>query len=401
MIKGLAGKQTNLRVLDLSGCENLTYEVLVKLLGSDTPFPNLLALDLSDNGTKVQRMFSSSDVLSSFDRRLQNLRILRLRRCFDNPAILSNLLQNLETRIIEWDLSQNPLSTQVADDMLAYCFLPPVYSRTENSLPPPKHHLDDDLSVLARSLLKEEPTFAEASLRGIESLAISQTNLGINSITHLLLTSRLASFDIGSLIQYSDKARQLLIQTLHTTCASLRYLRVDLCILQMTHADGLDISQLPSLKELRLVNVPQYSASKRPIDTISKLIDFLPDTPIRILGLEIRALLPGTVAAEAARNGGHSHAPEQDDQSSFLGNEEGDIFAEASVNDYSFFTADQGEGNGGWNRPSYSRAKSTGKEKRTNPLDVVNGLSTFRKARKGTKQEWNGEIQVIRKVSWQ
>lgn len=320
----------NLQTLYATACTNTSASSLTHLLSL---LPHLVNLDLSGtNGA------AHPSTLSLIATQLPLLRCLSLRELKLDDAALSTVIRGLGTRLRKLDVAANLLTDATVAQLLDWSFAPPEYYTHTSTCP-----------------TTESPDVGAS--RGLTHLRIAANGISSRGVQELLKSTRLETLDVGAGPTHGVAPALALY-----AWNNLATLRIGCSIV----LHGLRPGGLKALRNLVLCKVP-VAAQRRFTEALVALVRGLEQTGVEVLELEMETGAAGEDIGMYSSSGGG-----------------------AAAADFSFFSGDPREGEGGSSWMGEGGADGGGE------VDVVEAVGAFRKRCRETKSGWGGKIRVVR-----
>lgn len=310
--------------------------------------PYLVNLDLSGtNGA------SHPSTLKLIATKLHSLRCLSLRELKLDDKALSVIIRGMGTRLWKLDVGGNLLTDRTVGLLLDWSFAPPEYYTHTSTC--------DDQEEPA------PPTVDFGAGGGLTHLRIAANRISNIGVQGLLKSTRLEALDVGAGLRGGVEG---VVPALSMYAwKNLRTLRVDCGIV----LQGLRPDRVKALKNLVLCAVP-VAASKHFTTALVGLIKDLEHSSVEVLELEMD---DGT--SDGREDVGmYSSSSGTNDASA------------APPGDFSFFSGDPGEGEGG---SSWMGEGTGGGGKEVN---VIEQIGAYRKKHRETRSGWGGKVRVVR-----
>lgn len=334
-----------LQTLYVTSCTNTTAPSLLHLLSF---LPYLVNLDLSNtNGA------SNPSILKHIATNLRELRCLSLRELKLDDKALTIIIKGIGTRLWKLDVGGNLLTDKTVELLLDWSFAPPEYYT---------HSLTTDHR-------EEPPPPVDPGDGGLTHLRIAANRLSNIGVQGLLRSTRLEALDVGAGFKGGvyGVGSALSIYAWKT----LKTLRVDCRVVMQ----DLRPSQLKALKNLVLCAVPEV-ANTRLTTALVDLLKALEYSSVEVLELE----MDDSTSGGREDVGMYSSSSGVNDPST------------VQSGDFSFFSGDPGEGEGGSSWMGEGNSGGGG-GKEDNVIEVI---GAFRKECRETRSGWGGKVRVVR-----
>lgn len=328
----------SLHTLRATACANATPRGLAHLL---TRLPRLAALDLSSTPSAAH-----ADVLAGIGA-LRRLRRLALRGLGIDDAALDPLVRALGTRLCALDVGGNRLTDAAVGMLLDWSFAPPEYYVR--------------LSTCGEEVEEVGP---RPRTDGLTHLRIAANRISARGVRRLLESTRLETLDVG--VVEGDVEGVAGALSVHAW-RNLKTLRIDSqIVVQSTSATATTAwpSRGSALQTLVLCAVPATEGRRRRRrfgDALVALLALLQDTAVAVLELE-------------------------------MDTEDAGMYASGARADFSFFSGDPREGEGGSSWMGEGRDGEEGEAE----VDVLERVAAYRRRCRATGSGWAGKVRVVK-----